>query len=69
MKKELINLQKRLWINICNLLYDIPGESVMKLYDEMSSRVDVGSKVKGGSTIYRGVENHDAKAENGKIMF
>ena len=49
------NLKKKsgkLLINICNLLYCIPGESVMKLCDEMSSRVEVGYKVKGGSTMY-----------------
>ena len=41
----------------------------MKLYDEMSSRVEVGCKVKGGFTMYGGVENNGAKAKNGKIMF
>ena len=41
----------------------------MKLYDEMSSRVEVGCKVKGVSTMYFGVENDGAKAENGKIVF
>ena len=41
----------------------------MKLYYEMSSGVEVGCKVKGGSTMYSGVENDGAKAENGKIMF
>ena len=51
-KSNLVNLQERLWINICNLWYGIPGESVMKLYHEMSSRVKVGCKAKGGSTMY-----------------
>ena len=27
---------------ICNLWYGNPGESVMKLYDEMSSRLELG---------------------------
>ena len=35
---------------ICILWYGIFGESDMKLYDEMSSRLGVGCKVKGGST-------------------
>ena len=51
-ERNLLNLQKRLQINLCNLWYDIPGESFMKLYDGMSSRVEVGCKVKGGSTMY-----------------
>ena len=41
----------------------------MKLYDEMSSRVEEWCKVKGGFTMYRGVENDSTKAENGKIVY
>ena len=52
MKKKSGRPSERLWINICTVRYCIPGESVMKLYDEMSSRLEVWCKVKGGSTMY-----------------
>ena len=55
MKKKsgkLPNNRKRLWDNICNLWYSIPRETVMKLYDEMPSRVEAVCKAKGGSTMY-----------------
>ena len=50
MKKNLVSLQKRLRINICKLWYGISGESVIKLYCEMSSRIELGCKMKGRST-------------------
>ena len=52
MKNKSGKPSERLWINVCNLWYGIPGESVMKLYDEMSSRVEVWSTVNGGFTMY-----------------
>ena len=55
MKKKsgkLPNNRKSLWDNICNLWYSIPRETVMKLYDEMPSRVEAVCKAKGGSTMY-----------------
>ena len=41
----------------------------MRLYYEMSSWVEVGCTVKGGSTMYCGVENDGTKAEIGKLLF
>ena len=41
----------------------------MKLYHEMSSRVKVGCKVNGVSTVYRGFDDDGANTENCKIMF
>ena len=50
-------------------MYGIPGERVIKLYYEMSPRVEVGCKVKGGSTNCTEVLKTMAQGENGIIMF
>ena len=55
-------IRKKLWNNICNLWYGIHRETVKKLYDKMPSMVEAVPKAKGGSTMYRVVENDGVKA-------